>query len=373
MPYEIDESTVISNRELSISKCICVSKNINTRQCEYCNQTAHHCSDCNAQLSQCGCCGEQSAQQSGEQDVEEGFVQEPENMEILTMETSATLSEDGMFEERPDVLPHASKTSVLTTKDQNVQTLATGFNLDTETTPTVRNNTMTPKPGPFANSVHVDSQATGEEAQIEANRECITQSDSFCDSYSMNAVRTLREEQVRVLKRENVELTANISKCTQDRATERVAEIETHQNCDLTQICESIPSHQSQQRDELSSEHHVSLDEGCPMEMESDACGELNELPISDIESEHKHWKDRFQVFEHARIIKKANEKIQSSCYDLEHAKQLFSADQENSEAEIVEKSQHVEETLEKPQECNGGQKSCHSFEFDDAMINCGI
>ena len=194
MTYEIDESTVISNRELSISKCICVSKNINIRKCEYCNQTGYHCSDCNAQLSQCGCCGEQS----GEQDVEEGFVQEPENMEILAMETSATLSEDGMFEERPHVLSHASKTSVLTTKDQNVQTLTTGFNPDTETTPSTvpsqyyKDHDLLPNATPTIHN-NVDShritshhQATEGEAQNEANCECICQSDSFCDSSSIS-------------------------------------------------------------------------------------------------------------------------------------------------------------------------------------------
>ena len=163
----------------------------------------------------------------------------------------------------------------------------------------------------------------------------------------INAVRALMEQ---------VSAT-NLSKCSQESATERVAEIETRQNCDLTQNCNSIPSghqivtHQSQQRDEPSSEHHVSLDEGCLTEMESNACGELDELPISDIESEDKHWKDRFQVFEHTRIIKKAKENEQSSSYDLEHAEQLFLADLEIPETEIVEKSQHVEEILKKPQE----------------------
>ena len=103
-------------------------------------------------------------------------------------------------------------------------------------------------------------------------------------------------------------------------------------------------THQPQQKDEPPSEHHVSFDESCLTEMESNACGELDELPISDIESEDKHWTDRFQVFEHARIVERAKKKVKSSVYDLEKARKLFSADLKTPKTEI--ESQHVEDTL---------------------------
>ena len=51
---------------------------------------------------------------------------------------------------------------------------------------------------------------TEKEVQIEANCECISRSDSFCDSSPTNAVRTLGE-QVDVLRKQNVELAKNLS------------------------------------------------------------------------------------------------------------------------------------------------------------------
>ena len=154
-------------------KCFCGSQSTDIQKCDHCNQSFQICSDCTAQLSPCGCFEGQITEITEQsEDIEKGFEQQSENVAIS--EASATLGQDDMFEERNDALPHASKTSVLTTKDQDVKSLTNGLILDTEITPprmqslcnndhcllpeaapTIRNKMMPPKPGPSAKTVRV--------------------------------------------------------------------------------------------------------------------------------------------------------------------------------------------------------------------------